>query len=110
MAGHYSPVEHGNLIEQGQLTQGYVAKRFGNKALIPFLQTNVGHDSKGFDWENKVISDAGVKLGIPVGETYREFGAAYSYEYRYLTGHKANGFKFFMDFSYGWHLFGRRAN
>lgn len=110
VVGHYSPVEHGNLIEQGQLTQGYVTKRFGNKALIPFLQTNVGHDSKGFDWENKVISGAGVKLGIPVGETYREFGAAYSYEYRYLTGHKANGFKFFMDFSYGWHLFGRRAN
>jgi hypothetical protein len=110
VAGHYSPVEHGNLIEQGQLTQGYAAHRFGNKVLIPFLQLNVGHDSKGFDWENTVIGGAGVKLGIPVGETYTEFGVAYSYEDRYLTGHNANGLKLFMDFSYGWHLFGRRAS
>jgi hypothetical protein len=110
VVGHYSPVEHGNLIEQAQLTQGYAAKRFGNKVLIPFLQINAGHDSKGFDWENKVIGGAGVKLGIPVGEAYAEFGAAYSYEDRYLTGNNANGFKFFMDFSCGWHLFGRRAN
>jgi hypothetical protein len=110
VVGHYSPVEHGNLIEQAQLTQGYAAKRFGSKVLIPFLQLNAGHDSKRFDWENKVIGGAGVKLGIPVGETYAEFGAAYSYENRYLTGNNANGFKFFMDFSCGWHLFGRRAD
>ena len=110
VVGHYSPVEHGNLIEQGQLTQGYAASRLGNKVLIPFLQINVGHDSKGFDWENKLVGGAGVKLGIPVGETYTELGAAYSYEDRYLTGHNANGLRLFMDFSYGWHLFGRRAN
>jgi hypothetical protein len=110
VVGHSSPVEHGNLIEQGQLTQGYAAKRFRNKVLIPFLQINAGHDSKGFDWENRFVGGAGVKLGLPVGETYTEFGAAYSYEDRYLTGHDANGFKLFMDFSYGWHLLGRRAN
>jgi hypothetical protein len=110
VVGHYSPVEHGNLIEQAQLTQGYAANRFGNKVLIPFLHINVGHDSKGFDWENKLIGGAGVKLGIPVGETYTEFGAAYSYEDRYLTGHNANGLKLFVDFSCGWHLFGRRTN
>src|SRR5215470_8161595 len=44
VVGHYSPIEHGNLIEQAQLTTGYTVSRLGNKVLIPFLQINVGHD------------------------------------------------------------------
>jgi len=107
--GHISPVEHGNLIEEGYVTQGVIIKRFRSKALIPYGELTLAHDSKGFDWENKAVYGGGAKLGTPIGENaYTEFGAGYSHEDRLKSGLSANGIKVFMNFSFNWSLLGRK--
>ncbi len=111
-AGNISPVEHGNYIFLDYITQGYVAKRFGvskEQALMPFAEFTVSKDTKGFDWENKTIEGAGIKYGIPKGEMYTEFGAGYTRENRFDSGLTSNGVKVFVNFSYAWNLFGRKA-
>ena len=105
--GHFSPVEHGNLIAQGYVTQGFVLHRFNRAAVVPYGEFTIGHDSQGFDWENRAISGSGVKLAIPRGQLYTDLGAGVVHENRFNTGRSANGLKVFMNVSYTWHLFGR---
>jgi len=107
IVGHFSPVEHGNLIEQAYVTQGFVFHRFNRSAVVPYGEFTVGHDSQGFDWENRIISGAGVKLAIPRGRLYTDLGAGVVHENRFNTGLSATGLKVFMNVSYTWHLFGR---
>ncbi len=108
--GHISPVEHGDLIEQGYLTQGYVLHRFSRGALIPYGEITLGHDSQGYDWENRYIAGGGVKAGALVGAMYTELGAGLMHESRFNSGISANGLKVFLNTSFNWHLFGRRGN
>jgi len=105
--GHFSPVEHGNLIEQAYVTQGFVLHRFNRAVVVPYGEFTVGHDSQGFDWENRSISGGGVKLAISRGQLYSDLGAGVVHETRFNTGLSANGLKVFMNVSYTWHLFGR---
>jgi len=110
IAGHISPVEHGNLIEEAYITQGYVVKRFRKSVVIPYGEVTFGHDSQGFDWENKVIPGGGVKVGVSTGEAYTEIGLGYLRETRVNTGETASGVKVFISTSYSWNLFGRRVH
>jgi hypothetical protein len=105
--GHFSPVEHGNLIEQGFVTQGFVLHRFNRAAVVPYGEFTIGHDSQGFDWENRTISGGGVKLAFSKGQLYTDMGAGFVHENRFNTGLSANGLKVFINTSYSWHLFGR---
>jgi hypothetical protein len=108
IVGHFSPVEHGNLIEQGYVTQGVIAKRFSRAALIPYSEVTLGHDSTGFDWENRAIYGGGVKAAVPVGQFYAEVGVGLLHENRFNSGVAVNGVKVFTNFSYAWSMFGRR--
>src|SRR5258708_1950857 len=104
--GHFSPVEHGNLIEQAYVTQGFVLHRFNRAAVVPYGEFTIGHDSEGFDWENRSISGGGVKLAIPRGRLYTDMAAGLLHENRFNTGLSATGPKVFMKVSDTWHLFG----
>jgi hypothetical protein len=107
--GNLSPVEHGNIIGQGYFSQGIVAKRFDRMTLVPYAETSVYRDSKGFDWDNKVLYGSGVKVVIPRGDLYTEVGAAYQRENRFHSGQAADGLAVFANFSFGWNLLGRRV-
>lgn len=107
--GHTSPVEHGNLIEQAYATQGYVLRRFKRGAVISYSEITLGHDSHGYDWENRYIAGGGIKTGILVGQMYTEFGAGLIHESRFNSGISANGLKVFLNTSYNWNLFGRKG-
>jgi hypothetical protein len=110
IVGHFSPVEQGDLIEQGYVTQGVVARRFGHTALIPYMEITLGHDAQGFDWENRAIYGGGVKAGISKREFYTDCGVGILHENRFNSGQSANGIKIFTDFSYAWSLFGRKGH
>jgi len=110
VAGHISPVEHGNLIEQAYVTQGFVLHRFNRSAIVPYGEFTVGHDSQGFNWENRTLSGAGVKFVTSMGQLYTDVGAGLVHENRFNTGLTANGLKIFMDISCSWSLFGRGHN
>jgi hypothetical protein len=106
--GHFSPVEAGNLMERGHVQQGYVLKRFGVMAVVPFAEATVGHDSERFDWENIATVGTGVKVGMPTGKVYTEIGAGYLRETRLISDRTSRGIKVFVNICGGWSLFGRK--
>jgi hypothetical protein len=107
--GTLSPVEHGNIIGQGYASQGIVAKRIGSTALVPYVETTLSRDSKGFDWENKAIYGSGVKLAIPHNDIYTEIGASYLHERRFESGQSAGSVTLYMNFSFAWNLLNRKV-
>ena len=110
IAGHYSPVEAGNLMERGHIQQGFVAKRFARNTLIPYAEATLAHDSKRFDWENIAVIGSCMKVGIPTGgNVYTEIGAGYMRETHLISDRTSSGIKIFMNVSYSWNLFGRSS-
>jgi len=107
--GNLSPVERGNIIGTGYITQGIVAKRFSRVTVVPYVEATVFRDSKGFDWDNKAMGGGGVKAIFPRGDVYTEIGAAYLHETRFQSGQSAGGLSVFTNFSFNWNLLGRKA-
>ncbi len=107
--GTLSPIEKGNIIGLGYITQGIVAKRLSRATLVPYVEATVFHDSKGFDWENKATVGGGMKAIFPRGDIYTEIGAAYLHENRFQSGASAGGVSVFTNFSFNWNLLGRKV-
>lgn len=107
--GTLSPIEKGNIIGLGYITQGIVAKRLSRATLVPYVEATVFHDSKGFDWENKATVGGGMKAIFPRGDIYTEIGAAYLHENRFQSGESAGGVSVFTNFSFNWNLLGRKV-
>jgi hypothetical protein len=105
--GNISPVERGNIISQGYLSQGIVAKRLGRATLVPYGEATFSRDTKHFDWDNKAVCGGGIKAVLPRGDLYSELGAAYLHESRFYSGQSAGGITVFMNFSFGWNLLNR---
>jgi len=105
--GNISPVEHGNIIGQVYISQGVVAKRFTKTTLVPYGEMTFSRDSRHFDWDNKVVSGAGIKAVFPCGDLYTELGAAYLHENRFDSVRSAGGLTLFMNASFGWNLLNR---
>ena len=108
IVGHTVPVEHGNLIAQMYVQQGYIARRFGKTALIPYGEVTYSRDSKHLEWENKTLEGVGVKYVRPLGEMYVDVGTGMMHETRFISHQSGMGLKVFMDVSYSWTgVFGR---
>jgi hypothetical protein len=107
--GNLSPVEKGNILGLGYVTQGVVAKRFSRATVVPYVEATVFHDSKGIDWDNKATVGGGVKAIFPGSAIYTEIGAAYLHENRFQSGLSAGGVSVFTNFSFNWNLLGRKA-
>ena len=107
--GTLSPIEKGNIIGLGYITQGIVAKKLSRATLVPYVEATVFHDSKGFDWENKATVGGGMKAIFPRGDIYTEIGAAYLHENRFQSGESAGGVSVFTNFSFNWNLLGRKV-
>ena len=107
--GNLSPVEKGNILGLGYVSQGVVAKRFSRATLIPYVEATVFHDSKGFDWDNRANVGGGVKAAFIGHDVYTEIGAAYLHENRFQSGLSAGGLSVFTNFSFNWNLLSGRA-
>jgi hypothetical protein len=88
--------------------QGYIARRFGKTALIPYGEVTYSRDSKHLEWENKTLEGVGVKYVRPLGEMYVDVGTGMMHETRFISHQSGMGLKVFMDVSYSWTgVFGR---
>ena len=106
-AGNLVPVERRNVLELGRVSQGFVACRSSEAALVPFVEATVFHDSQGFDWDNRATVGGGVKAIIPRDRIYTEVGASYLHETRFRSGLAASGLSVFTTFSFNWNLLGQ---
>ena len=107
--GNLSPVEHGNILGLGYISQGVVAKRFRKATLVPYVEATVFRDSQGYDWDNRATVGGGVKAVIPRDQIYTEVGVAYLHENRFQSGLAAGGLTVFTNFSFNWNLLGRKV-
>ena len=107
--GNLSPVEKGNILGLGYISQGVVAKRFRRATLVPYVDATIFRDSQGFDWDNRATVGAGVKAIIPREQVYTEVGLAYLHESRFQSGLSAGGVSVFTNFSFNWNLLGRKV-
>jgi len=107
--GNLSPVEKGNILGLGYISQGVIAKKFRTAALVPYVEATVFRDSKGFDWDNRATVGGGVKVIIPREMIYTELGVAYLHENRFESGLSAGGLSVFTNFSFNWNLLGRKV-
>jgi hypothetical protein len=107
--GKISTVEKGDILGQAYFSQGVIAKRLSRAALVPYAETTLSRDSKGFEWNNKAIYGGGIKAIMPRGELYTEVGAAYLRESRFNSGRSAGGLTIFLNMSFGWNLLNRKV-
>lgn len=102
MIGTVSPVERGNIIASAYIQQGVVAGRVNGAAVVPFVEATVTRDTSGYDWNNRNVYGAGVKLVNPNPSCGCEFGVMYQNEHRTQSGTSSDGISVFMKFWFGW--------
>jgi len=102
IVGNYTPVEHGNYILASYAQQGIVVARTRRTALVPFIEGAFNRDTKGFDWNNRVIYGSGVKLARPSKAALIEVGVSFLRETRFNSSTTYNGFTVFVKLWTGW--------
>ena len=107
--GNLSPVEKGNILGLGYISQGVVAKRFSRATIVPYLEATVFKDSKGFDWDNRALVGARRKGDYSAGLDLHRGGRLLSPRERFESGLTASGLSVFTTFSFNWNLLGRKV-
>lgn len=102
--GTTSPVERNNVISTIYLQQGIVVGTIHTTLVVPFFEGTLSHDSDRYDWNNRVIYGAGVKLLVPRSSGMLEVGTMYEKERRFRSGIEENSLSLFSRFWFGWNL------
>ncbi len=95
--GTVSPVEKGNVVSMNHVEQG-VAK----KGVELFVQSTLQTDSKGYDWNRRVIGGVGVRFTQSIGNGMVRIGASYLTERRFVHPQTINGLALTVDAWFGW--------
>ncbi len=80
--GNSSPTEKGNVIKSVYLEQGFTLFQEGTLSLVPYASLNGTLDTKGYEWNNRLIAIGGAKFVKSFSNGMISFGAGYSTEYR----------------------------
>ncbi|HKW68047.1 MAG TPA: hypothetical protein VJP04_12210 [Terriglobales bacterium] len=109
--GNLSPVEHGNGYVQSYVEQdaAVLASRSGSLSLTPYVSVGLVLDTKGYDWNNKVEPQAGIKLNKSLTHGLVSAGTAYTYEDRF-NSLKSSGMVLYVQDWFGWQSVAERAN
>ena len=95
--GTVSPVEKGNIVSVSHFEQG-IAKQGAEI----FAQSTVQTDSKGFDWNRRLITGIGLRFTQKIGTGMVRFGGSYLSEQRFVNPKTINGLSFTVDAWFGW--------
>lgn len=102
MIGTVSPSERNNIIATAYIQQGVVAGRWHGAAVVPFVEATVMRDTSGYDWNNRNMYGAGLKIVSPNPSCGCEFGVMYQNERRTQSGASSDGISVFVKFWFGW--------
>lgn len=102
LVGALAPMERDNIFSQFHAEQGFTMMRLGDFYLIPGVSVDVSHDTKGYDWNNKVTASIGPKLVKIFNRGVVRVGASFGHEHRTATGNSADALMTSMDYWFGW--------
>jgi hypothetical protein len=91
-----------NWMSYATLQQGIAAARAGGFALVPYASSGVSFDTKRRTWQNRLTSDAGVKVVRAITGGVIEAGVAHRHQYEMLTGRGTAEPVAFVNLWIGW--------
>jgi hypothetical protein len=80
-----TPIEPNNTVGAFHFDQGAVVGHIGKVEVIPYVGFNFVKDSLGLSWNNKVETEAGVKLNKEFENGNITLGVAYGVEHQYKS-------------------------
>ena len=95
--GTVSPVEKGNIVSMSHAEQG-IAKRGAEL----FVQSTAQYDSKGYDWNRRVIGGIGARFTQSIGTGMVRVGVSYLSERRFVVPKTTSGFSVTAEAWFGW--------
>ena len=102
LSGRLTGRDPENWMSSVSLQQGVVASRWRGLALIPYGATRATFDTKRRVWENRVTSDAGVKITRALTGGVVEVGVAERHQYTLLTRESSATTVAFINLWIGW--------
>jgi hypothetical protein len=100
--GNYSPTE-ATVLSSSYAEQGVVVARFARLSLTPYVAIGITADTQGFDWENRVTGQVGVKLVHAFNHGVFSVGTAYAVEDRFKSGTIRKSIIGYVNYWVGWH-------
>ena len=91
-----------NWMTYVTVQQGVVVHRWRGLTTVPYASLGVSFDTKDRTWQNRVTSEAGLKLARAVTGGIVEAGIAQRHQYERLTGRRSMGPALFANFWMGW--------
>jgi hypothetical protein len=99
-----------NWMSYASVQQGIVVARAAGVAVVPFGSSSVSFDTKRRTWQNRLTSDAGVKIMRAMTGSVVEAGVAQRQQYEMLTGRTTSTPVFFVNLWIGWNPSGPFRN
>ncbi|HXP15771.1 MAG TPA: hypothetical protein VN868_01635 [Terriglobales bacterium] len=109
--GNVSPIEHNNFYLRSYVEQGAAvfSTYSGSVTVTPFVGVGLVFDTKGYDWNNKVLPKVGFKVNKLFLHGVVSVGSAYSYEERF-KGVNSSGLTIYVQDWFGWQPVSEKAN
>jgi hypothetical protein len=101
--GNLSPIEHSNGYSQSYIEQSAAvfATNSGLLTVTPFVSLGLVVDTKGYDWNNKILPRAGIRANKFFRHGVVSVGSAFSYEERFRST-SSSGLTLFAQSWFGW--------
>jgi len=102
-AGNLSPIEHNNIYTQSYFEQSAAvfANYSGTITVTPFIGVGLVLDTKGYEWNNKIQPQIGVKANKYFRKGVISIGSSYAYEDRFKS-FTSSGMTLFAQDWFGW--------
>jgi len=109
--GNLSPVAHNNGYVQSYVEQdaAILASQSGSISLTPYVALGLVLDTKGYDWNNQIQPQVGLKLNKFLRNGVVSLGSAYAYQDRF-SSLQSSGLALYVQDWFGWESVAEKAN
>lgn len=101
-SGYVSPLEPGNLLTTYAFEQGLTLAKRGPHSVVPYAALTMTTDQEGLDWNNKAVSQVGLRYSRAFRNGVVQAGAGYAYERRFRSNFAAGQPIGFASYWFGW--------
>lgn len=101
-SGYVSPLEPGNVLTTYAFEQGVTLITRGSHGVATYGALTITQDGEGLDWNNKAVSQVGLKYSRAFRNGVVQAGAGYAYERRFRSGLSMGQPIGFASYWFGW--------
>ncbi len=102
VVGNANPMEKGNVISSTYLEQGINLSNKDSVSVLPYFSLSPTFDTKGYDWNNRLLSNVGIKAVKNFDNGIVSVTAGYANEFRIKSGLSESAPIVRADTWFGW--------